>query len=295
MTQQLQGQQTAPRVKAFTGVAFAGSPVDSASSKAARPHISDVASETPPMEEGDPEASGLGWAIDLQETLYLAPRRSPTSPTRPSESPTAGDEAPEPNLGRRPLAITLLCCLLLLFAIGALDGMQQYARIHAQVDDARSHLQVAASLLRSRQPGQPLDTATLAQVSNQLTAAQTDFDELRAELGSPSGVVLLGTFAPRFSSRIAAAADLARGGDDALNGLQSLIAASNDILEMRADGFLDADGAVTRLGRLSPAATLLFLHLRAVLASAASPLDAADAAMPTSRACAAAIDACRLL
>jgi hypothetical protein len=240
------------------------------------------ASAITPMTAGGPEASDAGWAIDLQETLCLTMRARSTSPMRAVESlksPTVGDEAPEPNLGWRPLAITLLCCLLLLFAAGALDGMQQYARIHAQVDDARCHLLAAQSLLRSRQPGQPLDSVALAHISSQLAAAQTDFDELQTELGSPAGVVLLGSFLPRLSSRIAAATDLARSGDDALQGVQSLIAASNDILAMRADGYLDANGNLTQLGRLSPAATLLFLHLRADLASAVGPLDAANVAV----------------
>lgn len=229
-------------------------------------------------------AGGSGWAIELQETQLLVRRVFPlpsswTMPIPPDRE--TGD--PAPRLGRRPLALTLLCCLVLLIVVGALDGMQQYARIHAQVDDALRHLRAAQSLLAesqdARQPGQPLTAETLAQVSTQLNAAETDFAALRTELGSPAGVVLVGRLVPRLSSRIAAAVDLARAGDDACQGLADLVTAANDLLALRADGFLDARGQLTRAGLRSPAAAALLLHLHTALASAAGPLDAAARAI----------------
>ncbi|HEX6818619.1 MAG TPA: hypothetical protein VF120_09615, partial [Ktedonobacterales bacterium] len=190
---------------------------------------------TESRELGQASVSGSGWVIELQETrILLRHAFAPAPPQHALESPTHEPGATAPRLGFRPIALTLLFCLLLLVVVGALDGMQQYARIHMQSDDALRHLRAAQSLLDGRQPGAPLSATTLAQVQTQLSAADADFAELEAELGNPSGVVLLGTLVPHLSTRIAAAADLARAGDNACQGLSDLVTAASDLLTLRA-------------------------------------------------------------
>jgi hypothetical protein len=254
----------------------------------------DAAAEAEEHEAGS-EAADIASdsGIDAQATLILLP---PLAPPPLAPPPSAGIEperwAPEPQtslasraaawLPSRPLALTLLACLLLLVIAGALDGMRQYALIRGQTVDALQHIRDAQALLGAAQfgatpPGRPLGATTLAALDADLAAADQEFAQLSAELDTPSGVVLLGSYIPRLSGRIASAAALVDAAGEACQAGRSLVAGALVVLELRSDGFLDQHGHLTRLGAASPQAATLVQRLQVSMQLAASQLDAAVA------------------
>jgi hypothetical protein len=227
------------------------------------------------------EAAGGVSALDEQSTwVLLLPPLAQITPAPPTARPFP-TTIPRPTQTRnglrsRPLVLTVLACLLLLLVAGALDGMQQYARIRGQVMDALHHIEVARALLDTRH-ATPMDAASLAALDAELTAADQELGQLSAELGTPAGVVLLGAHTPRLSSRIVSALALADAGDHACQAGRALIAAARTMLALHADGFLDDPGHITRRGLASPQATALLEQLEASMGLAASQLDAAAA------------------
>lgn len=226
--------------------------------------------------------AGGAAALEEQETwvLLLPPlARSEPAPSAPRPFPTLAPRSAQTLDGfrTRPLVLTMLACLLLLLVAGALDGMQQYARVRSQVMDALYHIEAARALLDARQPARSMDAASLAALDTELAAADQEFTQLSAELGDPSGVVLLGAHFPRLSSRIASAMALADAADHACQAGRALIAAARIVLVLRADGLLDDTGRVARRGLASPQAAALLEEVQARMSLAASQLDAAVA------------------
>jgi hypothetical protein len=229
--------------------------------------------------------AGPGAAIDAQETLLLMPLLSVLAsgtgevvaqrPQRVMLRP-ASRRAPK-GIWTRPLALALFACLCLLVVAGALDGMRQYALIRAQTLDAVAHIHAAQALLASTQPDHPLDAATLRALDAELAAADQDAVLLSTELGSPSGAVSLARMLPGLSARLASAAVLASAVDSACQAGRALISGSLVVLELRADGFVDARGQLTARGRGSSLAADLIRQLQASVAQAAAQLDLAVA------------------
>jgi hypothetical protein len=196
-----------------------------------------------------------------------------------------------------PLLLTLLVCLLLLTVVGALDGLRQYARVYSEVMDGARHIHTAWALLdtfdqplvqtsqapdASHTPGRPLpprplDASTLDRIDAELGAAAADFAALHAQLASPSGVVLVGTYAPRLAGRIASAATLAAAADEACQAGQALVAGARTLLDLSSSGYIDATRRLTRSGKASSRASALLAQLDASLAQAGAHLDAAVA------------------
>lgn len=226
---------------------------------------------------------------DAQETLLLVPLLPPGAghqshgqvyeqrPQRFVLRRAVPSQRTPASLLRRPLALALLACLCLLLVAGALDGMQQYALIRAQTLDAVAQIHAAQTLLDASQPSHPLDAATLHALDAELAAADHDAALLSGELGAPSGSVLLARMLPGLSARLASAAQLAGAADATCQAGRDLIAGSLLILQLRADGFLDAHGQLTHLGRAKPQAAALIQQIQVQIAQAAAQLDRAAA------------------
>lgn len=120
-----------------------------------------------------------------------------------------------------------MVALILVFASSAIDGVNRYAYAHSLASDGMRHLRTIQALVPSSKIfTAALDPNVIAKANIELTAAESDFSKLSADLGSPGGTLFIAAHVPVVGGTVSSAALLASAADEAcLAGLSMIKAA----------------------------------------------------------------------
>jgi hypothetical protein len=126
---------------------------------------------------------------------------------------------------KKVITVTLLAVILLISGFGAVDGLMRYSSMTSLAKTGMQHLRAAQAIVGASKnaPTILFDTTKRGALTSELTAAEQNFSQLRAQLHAPGGSLWVASVTPGLSGTTQSAARLAFAADEAcLAGLALL-------------------------------------------------------------------------